>query len=222
MRRNEICDKLSQSKSMCVGMDIPENAFALSAHIANHFSEELFCPIDLALAVAKILEDDDIAIDKKAVEYLPLIIDAVFEVQFAEKFRDIFSRVFGYNPKRLLRGKAYPRYASEASEWWAKEVLSPSLEGMPKAFARTRRKFSDYEVMLFKQTLAEEIIKQVENEGSCVISCEWSPDEVLAKAGGQLGIDPNFGYPPKRQMAVFEKQLRVMKNEEQQYTIIDL
>lgn len=221
MGRNELCEKLSQCRKMCVGMNIPEETFAVSEYIAANFYEEVYNPTDLALVLAKIFEEEQK--DALAVTYyFQQIIDVVADdITFSENFREICGVVLGYNPPRIIKETGYPRYAILSAEWWCKEILTPSTDDMPYLFARLRRKdYSDNEVNLFKCTLANQIMKKVEKEGSCYIQCNWSPDEILSIAGKMLGIDANVGYPVDTQMMVFETEIRVSKRGMDNYEII--
>ncbi len=220
-RRNYVCDRLSQIGNVCMNM-VPEEAFKFSAYIASHFYNDILNEIDLAIVVAKILEDENCEVDKEAAQYLPLVVDQLFNVDFAENFREICSYVFGYNQERIIRGKEYPKYAVEAAKWWSMEVLNPSMEEIPKAFAKIRRQYSEYEEKIFKETLAEEIIKDVEKIGSCYIFCNWRPNRILERAGRKLGINSYVGYPPKRKMIVFKEEFGFERAGDTDYTIIKL
>lgn len=221
--RNELCEKLSQCRKMCGGMNIPEEAFEVSEYIAAKFGGEIYKPIELALALAKATEGDQ-SKAFTATYYFQQIVDVVADdIEFAETFREICGVVFGYNPPRIIQEKEYPKYAASAADWWCKEILTPSTDNMPYLFARLRRRnYSDNEVKLFKHILANEIMKEVEKKGSCYIHCDWSPDEILAKAGKVLGIDPNIGYPMDTEMMVFPTELRFSRCERRKYKILEL
>ena len=102
-------------------------------------------------------------------------------------------------PKRVTvtSTSKYPEKVTAAINWWAEAIQAPALnEGGNSAqltslkmiFASLRRQFTAEEIELFKDTLAELILKELKFYGHCRLSVDYSPCDSLAIAGKAIGI----------------------------------
>lgn len=234
---NNVNEKLSKSREMCAGMS--EDVYALTDYMSKVANDTLV-PQGLALCLALVLDDiqkgrngfacaESKELPKYLVEhknqvlnqavYIPQVIDAIADKEFAEEFRAICEETFGFNPpKRVnaeLKGE-YPEYVKVAVDWWANAVAAPKLDNggdMPSFLftmaANSGKTHSEEEIAIFKATLAEEIIKSMERRNSCELSVDYHPCCSLAMAGDKIGIDSMMGYPWKTYMRITESEVKV-------------
>lgn len=71
----------------------------------------------------------------------------------------------------------------------------------------------------YKESLAKHILKASGNAKELCLSCDYSPDYILATAAKEAGINPS-NYPWKTSMILSEKEIKVSEGYGQPYWTI--
>ena len=229
---NNVKEKLSKIREYCVGMS--EDVYAITDHMSD-IAEETFTPEGLAccLLVAKEniksqrngLSPDGVAMSRylrenksrvlKSIIYIPQVIDEIAEPEFAEEFRRICEKEYGFNPPKRIYVKLdeiYPKYVRVAVDWWCNEMFCKQFKNI--GIYNNSIQYSAEEMKLFKSSLAEEIVQHMQKYNSCNIDVDFFPCNMLAKAGEKIGISPQIGYPWKTYMMITSNGVYVSNRQE--------
>lgn len=155
-------------------------------------------------------------------ENIPQIIDVIAEEDFAEEFRAICKEKFNFNPPKYGTPKnldEFPEYVKVAVDWWADAILCPKLDtsgsSVPSSLASIIeaevgvKSYSTEELLIFKITLADEIMECINAWGVCKLSVDYHPCDSLERAGKKFGVHQAFGYPLRTSMSIFEYEVKV-------------
>ena len=111
---------------------------------------------------------------------------------------------------------SYAEYIKVAVEWWgnvldfSKPNSAPDLFYMREQIHPSNRKsYSEEEMSRFKNILAEEIIEEIGQQGTCTLSVYYLPCNLLEKAGREIGIPYIDGWPCKTTMDISENKVQV-------------
>ena len=225
---NNVKEKLSKIREYCVGMS--EDVYAITDHMAD-IAEESFTPEGLVscllaakeniknqrnglspegIAMSRYLRDNKYRV-LKSIIYIPQVIDEIAESEFAEEFRRICNEEYGFNPPKRFYEKLdeiYPKYVRVAVDWWCNEMFWKRFKNTGTYLnsimidTSDSKQYSAEEIKLFKNSLADEIFKHMQEYSSCNIEVDFFPCSLLAKAGEKIGISPQIGYPWKTYMMI--------------------
>lgn len=248
-------EKLLSTRKNCVGMS--EEIYAITDYMSSVVNNSLD-PIGLAAAVALVqadIENGDISytrnnyftnasgniqFPKYLVEhknqalaqlvYFPQVIDEIAEPQFAQEFREVCKKTFGFDPPKRIKvqkEKNYAPHVKSAIDWWGNAITSPKLDNGSDMnpfvlimAGNLTQKYTEEEIALFKDTLAEEILKDIRVYGRCCLEVDYNPCHALAVAGNKIGVEPLCGYPWKTTMYISEKQVEVSPGYGEKYRVI--
>ena len=153
------------------------------------------------------------------IAYLPQIVDEIADEDFSKEFRAIFKEIFEIDtPKRVKESniEKYPEYVNVAVNWWANAIQSPSFDNgdpMPAVLLMAvnshRKSYSEDEINIFKESLAQSIMNDISNYGQCLLSVDYEPCEALFNAGNKIGINELTGYPWKTWMNITKEIVEV-------------
>lgn len=149
--------------------------------------------------------------------YIPQVVDVIADEEFALEFRQVFDEIFEVKSNLHVDAKEeeeYPENVSAAIEWWANAIQAPRYTSEVPSFVsmfvmKGRPQRTEEEIKLFKSTLAENIIKELEVIGRCNISVDYRPCQVLALAGEKIGLDDTLDYPFKTTMEINKNEVIV-------------
>lgn len=151
---SNVREKLSKSREMCPGLS--EEVYALTDYMAKVANDEL---VPQGLVMCFVLSMEDIrrgengfafAESKEILEYLamhktqvlaqavyvPQIIDAIADEDFANEFREICKEMLHFDPPRReekynqsaeIEGN-YTEYVKVAVNWWANAIVNPKFD----------------------------------------------------------------------------------------------
>lgn len=149
---------------------------------------------------------------------IPQVVDAIADEKFATEFRQICKETFGFNtPKRVFANtdSTYPEYVQVAIDWWANAVQSPKFDNggdvnpfLIMMISGNRKSYTEEEIKIFKECLAKNILSQIKEYGSCSLSVDYDPCDILADAGNKIGLN-STNYPWKTWMKVSDKIVEV-------------
>ena len=238
--------KLSKSREMCPGLS--EEVYALTDYMAV-VANECLVPIGLAIVLTMALEDVkretngfSNAIQKEKFKYLvehrtqvlaqavyvPQIIDAIADEDYAKEFRTICKEVLGFDtPKRTEKYNLnaeldgdYPEYVKVAVNWWANAISNPKFDKgddrssgtmafLSRMMVNCKKSISQKQLNIFKKELANLIVTQMKQSwsGECTISVDYNPDEILSSAAQKAGLDTGFGFPWKTGMRISQNKV---------------
>lgn len=236
---SNVKEKLSQSRELCEGMSERAYLFAdYMSEIIPDTLTPLELAEYLARAVADIGEEQrwrKIAkkgqlryqlsfipkkIQNQAVNF-PQIIDTIAVTDFAEEFRAICKEKFDINPPKrgTTHFRDYPEYVKVAVNWWTNAIsllktnapYSPAPDFLLQAIPEEAvlKSYSDEDLLVFQETLANEIMEDVMAWGCCILSVEYQPCNALATAGDKIDISKVFGYPLLTSMTIWKSKVRV-------------
>ena len=243
---NNVKEKFSKARETCVGMS--EEIYALTDYISVVANDSLV-PMGLAICFVCVRDDiekgrcgfgvkaefPEIFINRKAqveaqFNYLVQVVDAIADEKFASKFREICKTYLGANPPKRVNAevdKKYPDYVKAAVDWWANAILSPKLdngEEMPAMLTSfisgSAKSYTEEQIKLFKDTLAEGIMNEMKERSFCEISVDYHPCLILAEAGQKIGVPDMIGYPWKTDMRVEENLVKVAAGYGESYKTI--
>lgn len=235
---NNIKEKLANSRELCPGMS--KDFYLLTDYMSDVCNDTLV-PMGIMVMLIGIRDDlakgrngfmtgskfpDELAKRKEFVKdeikWIPQLVDAISDEDFAEEFRKEWKEIFGFVPPKRVDTRAieteetYPEYVKIAVDWWANAIISPKFdngEPLPEFlsfFMGNTKEYSPEEIKTFKNALAEGIIDLMNKRGDiCYISVDYSPCGVLAKAGELIGVDNLTGYPCKTYMQISKSKVSV-------------
>lgn len=234
---NNVREKLSKAREKCVGMS--EEVYAVTDYMSVVANDTLYpegIAVILALIMDDVqrgrtgfasFPDKELPVYLREhknqvltqMPYVLQVIDEIAEPEFAKEVRNICKQIMNWNPPKRSKAElddSYPAYVKVAVDWWANAIASPKLDNgdeMPfmlmQMISATGKSYSEEEVKLFKTTLAEGIINEMKEYGRCTLRVDYHPCDVLAEAGGKIGVSSMSGWPWKTTMYVSEKKVEV-------------
>lgn len=227
--------RFSKARELCVGMS--EEIYVLTDYISVVTNDSLV-PKGLVTCFACVLDDiekgrcgfankteiPEIFIKRKELvkaqfPYLVQVVDVIADEDFAEEFRILCKAFLGFNPPKRTDAKVdekYPDYVKAAVDWWANAILSPKLDNgeelpamLTSLISGSAKSYTEEQIKLFKDTLAEGIMEKMKERSVCEISVDYHPCLILAEAGEKIGVPNMTGYPWKTDMRVEENLVRV-------------
>ena len=244
MTMNNVREKLATSRDACPGLS--EEVYALVDYLAK-VANDTFEPSGLALFLYLSMEDIRRgsngfarAESKEIPEYLkehksqvlaqavyvPQIVDAIADKDFADEFRKICKETLGFDPPRReekfdlntqFEGD-YPEYITVAVNWWANAIYNPKFDNGEDSMASlmalmlsSKNSFTKEQLSTFKKELASEIIKNLNDsyDGECSLRVDYHPEGLLFTAAKKAGIDDDTSFPWKTCMHISEKEVSV-------------
>ena len=232
---NDAKQKFSDARTLCPGMS--DDMYALTDYISLVVNDSVV-PIGLAMSVTLIMDDlqnnrNEFKVSQSLSEYLsrrreqvmtqivyvPQVVDEIAGEQFAEEFRSIFSEIFDFNPPKRVNSnieEKYPAYVSAAVDWWANAIQSPTFDygDSKKSLIAMmlyceQKGHSEEEIKTFKNSLAKEIMVELQNNGHCTLSVDYHPCKILARAGETIGLNDTISFPLKTWMNISEQEVEV-------------
>lgn len=241
-------EKLSKSREMCPGLS--EEVYALTDYMADNANDSL---VPLGLAMLLVVSLDDIRRGEKFFSaeeskelpeylskhkaqvlaqavYVPQIIDAISDEDFANEFREICKEMLNFDPPKR-DGKYdqnadidgdYPEYVCVAVNWWANAIVNPKFDNgddntaekmtlLLAMMVNSKSAISKEQIDIFKKELADIIVAQMESSwnGECRLGVDYHPDMLLYNAVQKAGIDDDMGFPWKTNMCISKDKVSV-------------
>jgi len=233
---NNVREELSKAREKCIGMS--EEVYAVTDYMSIVANDSLY-PFGLVVCLALVMDHMEQGkfvncSNKELTQYLGehknqvmiqmpyvlQVIDEIAEPEFAEEVRSICKQVMDWNPPKRVKAELdgnYPEYVKVAVDWWANAIASPKFDNgdddMPfmlmQVISGSGKNYSEEEMKLFKTTLADGIIQQIQEYGRCTLSVDYHPCHLLQVAGEKIGVSPVNGWPWKTTMFVYEDGVRV-------------
>ncbi len=228
--------KFASAKTMCPGMS--DDVYALTDYISLVVQDDV---VPKGLALCMVLIQDDLQKNRNGfrsneplpeylsnhrnqaiaqMAYIPQVVDAIADEEFAEEFRKICSEFFGFNtPKRVIvdGDVQYPENVRVAVDWWANAIQSPKIDNGANIdpfflmmISGNRKEHSKEEIKIFKDSLASDISEELENYGRCSLSADYQPCEILSRAGKKIGLG-GLDYPVKTRMRISNEAVEVVE-----------
>lgn len=249
VKMSNVREKLSKSRMMCPGLS--EEVYALADYMSNVANDELV-PQGMAMCLAlcmenirrgkssfsckeskeitKYLTNHKTQVLAQAV-YIPQIIDAIADEDFANEFREICKKVLHFDPPKRnekynqnadIVGE-YPEYVKVAVNWWANAIVNPKFnngdDSMDDEVAflismmfSSKNSISKEQIDIFKKVLADIIVEQIESSyyRECRLGVDYHPDMLLYSAAKKAGIDGAMGlFPWKTNMCIRKEKVSV-------------
>lgn len=246
---SNVKEKLSSSRTACPGLS--EEVYALADFMAANANDKLAptgMAVCLSLCLADIQREENgfsVTDSKDIPEYLvkhkaqvlaqavyvPQIIDAIADADFAKEFREICKEVLHFDPPKRdekynqnadIEGN-YPPYVTVAVNWWANAIVNPKFDngddstsaGMAFLMAmmvNSKNSITKEQIAIFKKVLADEIVSTIESSSwnrQCNLSVDYHPDMLLLTAGQKAGIDDYMSFPWKTIMSISAEKVSV-------------
>lgn len=248
VKMSNVKEKLSRSREVCPGLS--DEVYALADYMSKSANDELnpegmsmclfLCLDDIkkgrnGFACAESEELPEFLIKHKAqvlsqAVYIPQIIDAIADEDFANEFRKICKEVLHFDPPRRdekynlsadIEGE-YPEYVRAAVNWWANAIVNPKFDNGDNSMAggmaflmammvSKKSSISKDQIDIFKKELADIIVEQMESSycGECQLGVDYHPDMLLYSAAQKAGINDDMGFPWKTNMRISKEQVSV-------------
>ncbi len=244
---SNVREKLSMSREKCPGLS--EEVYALAdymAKIANDTLEPWGMVMYLALSIGDILRGENGFASGESKEipeclskhktqvwtqavYIPQIIDAIADKDFAEEFRKICKDDLNFDPPKRDRKYDqnadivgdYPEYVKVAANWWANIIVNPKFDNGDDSNAdgmaflltmmvNSKSSISKEQIDIFRKELADIIVEQMKSSrnGECNLDVDYEPDMLLHEAAHKAGID-DMGFPWKTSMVISKDKVSV-------------
>lgn len=247
---SNVREKLSKSREMCPGLS--EEVYALTDYMAKvATNDRLVPPDDMVMLLALSMEDIKrgengfaVAESKEIPEYLiehktqvlaqavyvPQVIDAIADEDFANEFREICKEVLNFDPPKRdekydqnadIEGD-YPEYVKVAVNWWANAIANPKFDNGDDSIAggmallltmmvNSKSSIGKEQIGIFKKELAEIIVAQMKSSwnGECCLGVDYHPDMLLYNAAQKAGINDDMGFPWKTNMCISKDKVSV-------------
>ena len=239
MKETTMCnirEKLENARELCPGMS--KDFYLLTDYMSENTNDEL---VPRGIVMLSVCVRDDLEkgrngfgkdfpeelaqrrnFVKDEVQWIPQLVDAIADEEFAEEFRMHWKECFGSVPPKRVNTKAvemdtqYPEYIKAAIDWWANAIVSPKFdngEALPAFFsflmAGAAKEYTPAEIKTFKEALANGILDEMSKHSRCTLDVDYHPCRVLASAGNLIGVPDMTGYPCKTYMSVSEKEVSV-------------
>lgn len=245
---NNVKEKLSKSREMCPGLS--EEVYALADYMSKSANDELI-PVGMAMCLVLCIDDikkgrngfafaesnelPEYLIKHKTqvlaqAVYIPQIIDAIADEDFANEFRKICKEQLHFDPPRRdekynqnadIEGD-YPEYVKVAVNWWANAIVNPKFDNgddsmtggislMMAMMVSSKNSITAEQIGTFKKELANTIVEQIESSyyGECRLSVDYHPDMLLYSAAQKAGINDDMGFPWKTNMSISKEKVSV-------------
>ena len=229
-------EKLANARNLCPGMS--KDFYILTDYMSENTNDELV-PMGMLLLTVCVQSDIETGCNgfgkdfseeivqrrnfvKDEIQWIPQLVDAIADEEFATEFRMHWKECFGTVPPKRVDTKAvetdteYPAYIKVAIDWWANAIISPKFdngEALPALFAflmaSATKEYTPAEIKTFKEALANGIQDEMSEYGRCNLSVDYHPCRVLANAGNLIGVNDMTGYPCKTDMYISEKEVSV-------------
>ena len=232
---NGVKQKFAEAREKCPGMS--DDVYALTDYISLVANDSLV-PAGLSVCLALIMDDlqtgrngfgqneplpEYLSNRKEQIitqmVYIPQVVDAIADKEFAEEFREICKDVFGFNPPKRVNANTdsyYPENVRAAVDWWGNAVQSPKLDNggdmnpvLMMMLSGKQSGHSEEKMKIFKDSLAKDILVELQKYGRCSLSVDYHPCEILYRAGEKIGLDDMTGYPWKTWMDISEEAVVV-------------
>jgi len=226
---NNIREKLANAQELCPGMS--KDFYLLTDYMSENTNDEL---VPMGIVMLSVCVRDDLekgrngfgrsfpeelanrrGFVKDEIQWIPQLIDAIAEEEFAAEVRQVWKEIFGSVPPKRVDTTAvdtdttYPKYVKAAIDWWANAIVSPKFdngEALPAFFsflmAGAAKEYTPAEIKTFKEALAKGIMDEMSMYGRCDLDVDYHPCRVLANAGNLIGVNDMTGYPCKTYMSV--------------------
>lgn len=233
---SNIRQKLANVRELCPGMS--KDFYLLTDYMSENTNDEL---VPMGMIMLSICVRDDLEkgrngfgrsfpeeltrrkdFVKDEIQWIPQLVDAIADEEFAEEFRLHWKECFGYDTPKRVNTKAvdtdvrYPEYVKAATDWWANAIISPKFDNgealpAPLSFlmAGSAKEYTPAEIKTFKEALAKGIMDEMSNYGRCTLDVDYHPCRVLASAGDLIGVNDMTGYPCKTYMSISEEEVAV-------------
>lgn len=235
---NNIKEKLANARELCPGMS--KDFYLLTDYMSANCNDELV-PMGMMLMTMCVRDDlekgrcgfagatealpAELAnrreFVKDEIKWMPQLVDAIADEEFAEEFRQEWKGFFGFVPPKRVNTQVveteenYPEYVKVAVDWWANAIVSPKFdngEALPSILSflmGSVKEYSQEDIKVFKETLAKGIIKEMKKWNRCSLDVDYHPCRVLAEAGSLIGVNDMTGYPCKTNMRITEQEVSV-------------
>lgn len=229
-------EKLANARKLCPGMS--NDFYILTDYMAANSNDEL---VPMGIVILSVCVRNDLergrngfgrsfpkelanrrTFVKDEIQWIPQLIDAISDEEFAEELRQEWKKAFKVVPPRRVNTKAvntdfkYPEYVNAAIDWWANAIISPKFdngEELPDflsfLMAGFAKEYTAEEIKTFKEALAKGIMDEMSKFGTCTLSVDYHPCMILADAGNLIGVNDLTGYPCKTSMSISEKEVCV-------------
>ena len=244
---SNVKQKFAEAREKCPGMS--DDIYALTDYISLVANDNLV-PQGLAVCLVCIMDDlqkgrngfspnneplpEYLNIRKDQIiaqmVYIPQVVDAIADEQFAEDFRKICKEIFNIDtPKRVNVNinSQYPENVRAAVDWWANAIQSPVLDNgsdinpfLMMFLSGSKNGHSEEEIKVFKDCLANDILIELQERGRCGLSVDYHPCQILANAGSKIGLNGISDYPWKTWMDITEDVVVVLENGSRERKII--
>jgi len=245
---SNVKEKLSKSREMCPGLS--EEVYALTDYMAKVANDRLV-PRGMVMLLALCMEDIRrgengfaCAESKEIPEYItkhktqvlaqavyvPQIIDAIADEDFANEFREICKELLHFDPPKRdgkydlnadIEGD-YPEYVKVAVNWLTNAIVNPKFDNGDDSIAgrmafflammvNSKSSISKEQIDIFKKELADIIVTQIEfhGNGECCFNIDYHPDMLLYSAAQKAGINDDMGFPWKTNMRISKDKVSV-------------
>lgn len=232
---NGVKQKFAEAREKCPGMS--DDVYALTDYISSVANDSLV-PSGLSMCLALIMDDlqkgrngfrQNEPLPKylnnrreqiiTQMVYIPQVVDAIADEKFAEEFRKICNDAFGFNPPKRVNASTdsqYPEYVRAAVDWWGNAVQSPKFDNggdmnpfLMMMLSGNRSGHSEEEMKIFKDSLAKDILVELQKYGRCSLSVDYHPCEILSRAGEKIGLDDMTSFPWKTWMNISDEIVEV-------------
>lgn len=248
-KMSNVMEKLSKSREMCPGLS--KEVYALTDYMAKVAATDRLGPLGMVKILVLSMEDIQrggnrfaVAESKEISEYLikhktqvfaqavyvPQIIDAIADEDFANEFRELCKKVMNFDPPKRdekydqnadIEGD-YPEYVKVAVNWWANAIVNPKFDNGDDSLAgvivfistmmvNSKSSISKEQIGIFKKELADIIVAQMNSSlnGECRLEVDYHPDKKLYIAAQKASINDYIGFPWKTNMRISKDKVSV-------------
>ena len=248
IKMSNVREKLSKSREACPGLG--EEVYALTDYMSKVANDEL---VPHGMVILLVLSMEDIkkgrnsfarAESKEIPEYLtnnktqvlaqavyvPQVIDAIADEDFAIEFRKICKHVLQFDPpkrdqkydlKADLDGE-YPECVKVAVNWWANAIVNPKFDSgddrtnngmsfLMTMVVNSKKSITKEQIDNFKKELANAIVEKINSStnGECYLNVDYDPDVLLSTAAKNAGMS-STEFPWKTSMTVSKNAVSVL------------
>lgn len=178
----------------------------------NYFNNHKILTYDLYQKRTKYLEE---------MPNITAIVDNIAPKNFSDTFRKLTQNFLGYN-----FDKTYPENVKVAVNWWEEAIKSSNFSDidlpldLQNMLINNQQELTNEQLNIFKSNLAKEIMTVLREKGVCVLTVDYTPCEILERAGEKVGFDSMLNYPWKTKMIIDNEQVIVSKGIENSPQII--
>ena len=178
----------------------------------NYFNNHEILTYDLYQKRTKYLEE---------MPNITAIVDNIAPKNFSDTFRKLTQNFLVYN-----FDKTYPENVKAAVNWWEEAIKSSNFSdidlplNLQNMLINNQQELTNEQLNIFKSNLAKEIMMVLREKGVCVLTVDYTPCEILERAGEKVGFDSMLNYPWKTKMIIDNEQVIVSKGIENSPQII--